>query len=214
MTFLELTNEVLKRLRENEVTTTAATTFSKMIAGFVRDAYKIVEDAHDWSALRDLVVVPTVASQDYVVITDTPPDSMVYWAYMAGDTELHKRTTGYTARERLLGSSEGKPTGYTLSGTDATTGSLKATLTPTPDDVYDITFEVCKRNTVPTSDAENVILPTDPIMHLALSLATRERGETGGTSAQEYLTIAQLSLGNAIARDANFRPEELTLYNG
>ena len=214
MTFLELVNHIMSRLREQTVTTLNATTFSTMITNLTKDAYKIIEDAHDWSALREEVTVNTVASEPTVIITDTPPDSMIYYAYIAGDKELYRRTTPWLARQRINGISEGSPTSYILTGTDSVTGALKATLVDTPDDVYTITFDVCKRGSCPLLDDDVVLLPTDPILHLALAFATRERGETGGTAAQEYLQIANLSLGQAIARDANHRPDEITLYRG
>jgi hypothetical protein len=60
-TYLNIVNEVLRRLREDEVSSVTQNTYSKMVGDFVNDAKQIVEDSHDWSALRTTVVVPTVA---------------------------------------------------------------------------------------------------------------------------------------------------------
>jgi hypothetical protein len=52
MTYLNLVNNVLRRLREDEVSSVQDNTYSKMVGDFVNDAKKFVESAWDWSALR------------------------------------------------------------------------------------------------------------------------------------------------------------------
>ena len=61
MTYLQLVNSVLRRMRENEVTSIESTTDSyvKLIGEFVNDGKRIVEDAWDWSALRKTITVTT-----------------------------------------------------------------------------------------------------------------------------------------------------------
>ena len=59
MTYLEVVNNVLRRIREEEVPSVDSTTSSKMIGDFVNDAKKIVETSWDWSALRTTVVFTT-----------------------------------------------------------------------------------------------------------------------------------------------------------
>ena len=51
MTYLNLVNNVLRRLREEEVTSVSSSTYGKMVGDFVNDAKRIVEDSWDWSAL-------------------------------------------------------------------------------------------------------------------------------------------------------------------
>jgi len=48
-----------------------------------------------------------------------------------------------------------------------------------------------------------------PVIHFAVALLARERGETGGTSTAEYFTIANKYLSDAIAIDAAKHPEEM-----
>ena len=55
MTYLNLVNNVLRRLREDEVTTVAANTYSKMASDFINDAKELVETAWDWSATETLL---------------------------------------------------------------------------------------------------------------------------------------------------------------
>ena len=64
MTYLTLMNNILRRLREEETTSVTSTTYVKMVGDFINDAKKIVEEATDWSALRDTLVVTTAASDN------------------------------------------------------------------------------------------------------------------------------------------------------
>ena len=59
MTYLQLVNSVLRRLREDEVTTVGQNAYSKLIGEFVNDAKRTVEDAYDWTALRTTITVTT-----------------------------------------------------------------------------------------------------------------------------------------------------------
>ena len=52
MTYLECVNRVLRRLRENEVTTVTETPYSKLIGDLVNVVKVEVEDSWNWSALR------------------------------------------------------------------------------------------------------------------------------------------------------------------
>lgn len=63
MTYLELVNNVLRRIREEEVTSVNSTTYSKMIGDFVNDAKKLVETSWDWSALRTTLTITTSADK-------------------------------------------------------------------------------------------------------------------------------------------------------
>ena len=59
MTYLQLVNSVLRRLREDEVTSVSQNSYSKLIGEFVNDAKRSVEDAYDWTALRTTLTVTT-----------------------------------------------------------------------------------------------------------------------------------------------------------
>ena len=43
MTYLDIVNNVLRRMREDEVSSIAETTYSKMVGDFVNDAKGIIE---------------------------------------------------------------------------------------------------------------------------------------------------------------------------
>ena len=67
MTYLQAVNKVLKRLRENTVSSVDETLYSRLVGEFVNDANRMVEDAWDWSSLRETKVVTTVVGQPTTV---------------------------------------------------------------------------------------------------------------------------------------------------
>ena len=59
MNFLDLINSVMRRLRENTVTTISENSYSIMIGDLINDAKTTVENSHEWTSLRQTVVVPS-----------------------------------------------------------------------------------------------------------------------------------------------------------
>ena len=62
MTYLELVNDVLVRLREPVVTTFNETTYSTLIGKFVNDAKRQIEDAFACNVLVQTITLTTVAN--------------------------------------------------------------------------------------------------------------------------------------------------------
>ena len=81
MTYLNLVNNVLRRLREEEVSGVQSTTYSKMVGDFVNDAKSIVEDSWDWSALRNTLTVSTTKDIFNYAMTGAGNDFKVLHAY-------------------------------------------------------------------------------------------------------------------------------------
>ena len=63
-THLELVNRILRRLREDTVTSIDDNDYALLIAGFVADAYDEVLDTHPWEACKHQVVITLVQAQD------------------------------------------------------------------------------------------------------------------------------------------------------
>jgi len=78
--------------------------------------------------------------------------------------------------------------------------------------VYSLRFNCTLRNPELSSDTDELLIPSQPVIHSAVALLARERGETGGTSAPEYFGIADKFLSDAIAMDAQKHPEETIWY--
>ncbi len=213
MTYKDLVNNVLRRLRETEVTSVQTNSYSKLIGDLVNDAKDLVENSWDWSALRTTLTITTTSgvfnysltgSQNNIkelnVLNDTSNLPMIY------------QTNNWFDSQFLLGNPvSGAPVYYTYNGVD-TDGDTLIDIYPKPDAVYSLRFNCALRNGDLSADTDTIKIPAMPVMHLAVAFAARERGETGGTSTQEYFAMANKYLSDAIAMDAARHPEETIFY--
>jgi hypothetical protein len=210
MTYLNLMNNVLRRLREEETTSVTSTTYIKMVGDFINDAKKLVEEATDWSALRETVVVTTTASDNSYSLTGGGDNVKVMC--VLNDTSnifMDYQTKDWFNEQLYINSAaEGTPRYYTYNGFDAS-GDTQVLVGPTPDGVYSLRFDVIKRQADLSSNTDSLLVPSMPVVHYAVALLARERGETGGTSTAEYFSIADKFLSDAIAIDAAKHPEEM-----
>ena len=210
MTYLNLMNSVLRRLREEETTSVNSTTYVKMVGDFINDAKTLVGQAADWSALRETLIISTVASDNTYSLTGGGDNIKVMT--MLNDTHncfMQYQTKDWFNEALYIGNaSEGTPQYYTYNGLDSN-GDTQILVGPTPDGVYTIRVDTVKRQVDLSADADTLLIPSQPVIHLAVALLARERGETGGTSTAEYFGIADRYLSDAIAIDAAMHPEEM-----
>lgn len=213
MTYLDLVNNVLRRIRETEVISVQTTSYSKLIGDLINDAKDLVENSWDWSALRTTLTVTTTA--DIFNYSLTGSGNNIKELNVLNDTSnllMKYQTNNWFDTQYLLGEPvSGSPVYYTYNGVDAD-GDTLIDVYPKPDDVYTLRFNCTLRNANLSADLDTMVIPSAPVMHLAVALATRERGETGGTSTAEYFSIANKYLSDAIAMDAARHPEETIFY--
>ena len=213
MTYLDVVNNVLRRMREEEVASVSESTYSKMAGDFVNDAKKLVEAAWDWSALRTTLTITTsadifnyvlVGSQNRIkaldVINDTSNFFMQYQPSSWFDDKYLNETPA-----------TGAPQYYTYNGIDSQ-GDSQIDVYPKPDGVYTLRFNCVLRNEDLTANTDQLLIPHMPVVHMAIALLARERGETGGTSTPEYFALADKYLSDAIALDAQKHPDETIWY--
>ena len=215
MTYLDLMNGILRRLREEETTSVTSTTYIKMVGDFINDAKTLVGQAADWSALRDTLVInvpsdSTVADDNLYSLTGCGDDVKVMSAINDTQNCFMEYQTKDWFNDKIYISDEvsGAPKYYTYNGLDSS-GDTQILVNPKPDGVYNLRFDVIKRQADLTSNADSLLIPEKPVIHLAIALLARERGETGGTSTAEYFAIADKYLSDAIAIDAAKHPEEM-----
>lgn len=213
MTYLNLMNSVLRRMREETVSSVNSTTYSTMVGDFINDAKKIVEEASDWSALRTTLVIPTVASTNSYSITDGGDNVKVMSVINdTGNCFMSYQTKDWFNDTLYVGNSlEGSPKYYTYNGLDAN-GDTQVLVSPIPDGVYNLRFDVTLRQADLVNNTDRLLVPSNPVMHMAIALLARERGETGGTSVQEYFQIANKALADAVSIDAAKHPEEMIFH--
>ena len=209
MTYLDLVNSVLRRMRENEVTSVDSNSYSKLIGEFVNDAKHFVENAWDWSALRKTITVNTVedvisyeltGTNNHFSVLDVINDSSNVFLRNQSSTWMNKAYL-------VINPVKGAPEFYSYNGV-TNDGETIVDLYPKPDKEYTLRFNIVDRPEHLVEDTDRLLVPSMAVIQFATAFASRERGEQGGTSSAELVSIAQATLSDAIAMDASRFPHE------
>lgn len=210
MTYLDLVNKVLQKLRENAVTTVNETPYSSLVGTFVNDTLHDVQNmGWDWDALRGTLTITTTAGLfNYVlagagnsyrllnIINDTTNAVMSY-----------KNSRWFDQMLLQVPVVQGEPMYYTFNGVDAY-GDGQLDIFPVPDSVYQIRVNAVYPIQPLVNDSDTINLYPHMIYQGALGRAISERGEDGGNIDWEDRFLRMVS--DLIAIEANRREDEIT----
>ena len=208
MTYIELINDVLIRLRETTVATSGETTYSTLIGKFVNDAKRQVEDSFSWNALGTTVTLTTVAATYSYSLTGAGQRFQVM-DVINTTSNVGMKNISFVEMNRyqnLVPTTNGIPQYYAFDGVDAS-GDTKVTLYPRPDGVYSIPFSLTVPQATLSSDATSVLVSDALVAQNAYARALVERGEDGGLSSSEAYQLYRSMLSDAIALEATRYPE-------
>jgi len=208
-TYLELVNDVLIRLRENEVTAVTDTSYSKLISKFVNDAKRQVEDAYNWNALSETLTVATSPGLFNYVMTNAGIRFRVFDAINDTSNWLVNNVSTQEMNQWFLVETPeiGSPRYYNFNGVDVN-GDTQVDLYPIPDGAYNVNFNLIKPQEELSNNADQLLVPAEPVIFLAYAKALAERGEDGGLASSEAYQLYQTSLADHIAIEGNKYPEE------
>jgi len=209
MTYLELVNDVLVRLRESTVSTVGETTYSSLIGKFVNDAKRQIEDSYNWNVLGQTITVSTTSGTSSYALTGSGQKFRISEAL---------NTTNYIVLSNIAVSDmnrnlnfgtpvQGVPTEYCFSGVDGS-GDTKVDLFPVPDGVYTLKFDVTIPQANLSSDSTSVKVLDYLVTQSAYARALIERGEDGGTNSSEAYALFRGMLSDAIALESTRYPED------
>jgi len=208
MTYLELINDVLIRLRETTVATNNATTYSTLIGKFVNDAKRQVEDAFSWNVLGQNITLTTVANTYSYSLTGAGQKFQVMDAINT-TSNVGMQNISFVQMNRfqnLVPVATGIPEYYAFDGVDAS-GDTKVSLYSRPDNVYTIIFSLTIPQATLASDATSILVPDFLVAQNAYARALVERGEDGGLSSSEAYQLYKSMLSDYIALEGTRYPE-------
>lgn len=210
MTLLQLVNAVLRRLREDEVTAYDQSNYSKLIADFINEAKREVEDSWNWVQLRSTVQVTTEA--DTFTYTLTGAGNRYRILQVINDTEdTEMRTAPYKWLNMMFtvdsGAATGAPLYYDINGDSS--GDPKTDVYPVPDKAYTLNYHMVVPQSDLSNDTDTLTVPTYPVILGTYAKAISERGEDGGNQFAEAMNNYYKALSDAIAIDAQKTPHEL-----
>lgn len=202
MTLIQAINRVLVRMREDEVSNPASTSYSKLIAQFVNDAKREIENAHAWASLKTLVDASVVAADTSVSFTGTNKRTRIVDIYNdTDDQKMIPRTREQIIRYRETGNSQsGRPDWWAYAGHNAN-GHISIELWPTSDGSYTLTADcLIPQEDIANGDTE-ITVPGEPVYLRALALALAERGDDQGQSYAQIMNEYQMALNDAVVQD-------------
>ena len=218
MTYLELVNKVLRRLRESEVSTVQgvgnANQYARLIGDFINEAKSQVEVAWDWSALRNTLTVTTSLNVFNYELNGAKSNSKFLDIWNdTSNIEMQMKDSRWFTQEFLMADPQvGIPNFYNFNGVSSD-GDIQVDIYPIPDGVYALRFNLTQRNVPLSADTDTTVLPTRPIILLATAMAIEERGEDGGQQSMNAYAAAQSALADEIAMDAARHPEDTIWYS-
>ena len=201
MTYLELVNGVLSRLREDTVTTLANQddVVVNLVKDLVNDAKHTVETAHTWNPLQTSWDITTSTGTSSYALTNAGKYVSIEHIVDASGNVLPQKSKHYARHQPAT--TNNQPQVWAVDGVDGS-GDLKVKLFPTPDAAYSYTAYGYALQSELSSDSDVLLVPSKPVLYLALALAARERGEVGGQTSVELFGMAKQYLSDAIAYDA------------
>ena len=235
MTFRELINEVLIRLREDTISSDWSggindssndaniSAYQRVIGSLVNDAKSHVESRCDWLALRETFTIATVASTMAYTLGDDDSGAgsnprILDVINQATGTHLSQVGNEWLNSRSFPAAdiATGEPYYYALNGTTSVVATrpldINIDLYPLPTEAQDINFNLIKIQPAMTTATEILKVPVDPVILGAWARAIAERGEDGGTQSSLMAQEANESLKQAILLDAGNTQYETDWY--
>jgi hypothetical protein len=208
MTYLELVNDVLVRLREEQVSTASETSYSSLIGKFVNDAKRQIEDAYGWNVLGQTVTITTTPGTYIYSLTGAGQKFQVMDVINV-TSNVGMQNISFVQMNRfqnLVPAISGIPEYYSFDGVD-NNGDTKVVLYARPDNVYVLPFSLTVPQATLSSDNTLVKVPDVLVVQNAYSRALVERGEDGGLNSSEAFQLYRSMLADYIALEGTRYPE-------
>jgi hypothetical protein len=212
-TFLDCINGVLRRLRETEVTLVNESDYAVLVGDMVNEAKREVEDAWNWSVLRQTITVTTAASTTNYALSGSNLRTKIEDAYIPA---AHWYLRQLSAPEmnmylNVLSAPTGRPSSYAMA-TTSSAGVLSVDVYPVPDAVYTLKFDCIVPQADLVNESDVIYVPSDLVIQGAYLRAINERGEDGGRLSEQQADLYRKAMANYISIEAG-RESDLVLWD-
>ena len=220
MTYRELINEVLIRLREDTILTdwsgnindsTTVSEYQKVVGAMINDSKRTVENFHDWLVLRQTVNISTVSGTKNYNLSSGQELKVIDSVNNSTGTGLVQVSREFLNKRKYPTDPTGEPLYYGFNGADSS-NNLKIDLSPVPIASQTISFDIVKAQDELTAAATVIKVPQKPVVLGAWARAISERGEDGGTQTTIVAEEAMQALKQAIMLDSGNTQYETQWY--
>jgi hypothetical protein len=215
LTFLQIINRVLVRLREDEVAAYNSTTYSSFIANLVNQVKSEIEDAWYWHALRDSYTVNATNPNASYSLDGAGSKAIILEGWNRTHGSEITKSTNRKFNRLFFGTPSGTSvqTGivdkYVQTGLDDAY-DIKVDVYPVPDSNQTLVFNVYVPQDDLAADATVPLVPQNVLIEEVIARALVERGEEGAPQAMPGQTFLRSDLlAAAVAADAQSDPTEM-----
>ena len=210
MTYRELINQVLIRLREDTISSdwsgaindsTTVSAYQKTIGALINDSKRNVEGYHDWLNLRETVDITTVAGTKNYNLSSGQEIKILDVINNNTGIHLNQVSRNYINTVKYPTDDTGEPIYYAFNGSDSS-NNLKIDLSPVPTEAHTLSFDIVKPQSELTLAATVLKIPSKPVILGAWARAISERGEDGGTQSSLMAQETGEALKQAIILDS------------
>lgn len=220
MTYRELINQVLIRLREDTISSdwsgaindsTTVSAYQKTIGALINDSKRNVEGYHDWLNLRETVDITTVAGTKNYNLSSGQEIKILDVINNNTGIHLNQVSRNYINTIKYPTDDTGEPLYYAFNGSDSS-NNLKIDLSPVPTEAHTLSFDIVKPQSELTLAATVLKIPSKPVILGAWARAISERGEDGGTQSSLMAQETGEALKQAIILDSGNAQYETDWY--
>ena len=220
MTYRELINQVLIRLREDTISSdwsgaindsNTISAYQKTIGALINDSKRNVEGYHDWLNLRETVDITTVAGTKNYNLSSGQEIKILDVINNNTGIHLNQVSRNYINTIKYPTDDTGEPLYYAFNGSDSS-NNLKIDLSPVPTEAHTLSFDIVKPQSELTLAATILKIPSKPVILGAWARAISERGEDGGTQSSLMAQETGEALKQAIILDSGNAQYETDWY--
>ena len=220
MTYRELINQVLIRLREDTISSdwsgnindsSTISAYHKVIGALINDSKRSIESYHDWLNLRETISFDTVVGTKNYNLNSGQEIKILDAVNTDTGHHLKQVSKVYINTVKFPTDDDGQPFYYSFNGSDSS-NNLKIDLSPVPTSVETINFEIVKHQDSLTSATTVLKIPAQPVILGAWARAIAERGEDGGTQSSLAAQEANESLKQTVITDSGNTQYETDWY--
>ena len=209
MTYLQIVNSILVRLREPTVSTVGLDAYSTLIGKFVNDAKRQVEDAYDWNVLGQEKTITTTSGTYVYSLTGAGQKFRVSSDPLNTTSNVVMRNISVSdmrQKQNFTPIVTNIPAQYCFEGVDGN-GDAQVQLYGRPNGVYTIKFFLTIPQATLASDNTSILVPDAVVEQNAYARALVERGEDGGLSSSEAYNLYRSMLSDYISLESTRFPE-------
>lgn len=213
LTYLQLVNRVLARLRESAVATVSETIYSTFISTLVNQVKSEMEQAYYWNSLRDTYAINTSEGITSYSFTGAGPEAVVLEGWNTTSPSPLDRGTNADFNAWFFGTTSpltGPTTNFIPAGVSVDY-DLKIDIYPVPEATTQaLKFNVYKPQADLSDPADVALVPQSVLIEETIARAMNERGDDGAAKplpGQTWIMVELLS--SAIAREAGHDDSEM-----